>query len=382
MKKLLFLAIFAFVSQMLNAQDLKKVQTSYMLNRFEEAKTELDKVLADPKQQTKIEALYWNSKVDAAIFKKAAANQIKVGNSKNDVEKQMGKPSNISKITSEKDYNELYFYPGAEIGFDTNGIVKYIHELDNAINLKIKAPVKEMKDADEAFKKYIAVDPAYAQVKEKGAEGFFDMYGTAYSIGVKVFNDKKWEDAIVNFMVAVDYSDIIFKNKWTSSSIPFDTTSILFLGYSYQNATKNAEAVKQYTRLADGKVGGESNIDMYKFLANQFTITKNEANFTKYIAISKELYPKEVKIWEEFEIEYMDENLTLKQKTDMYDKEDAAGSLSEVKYLQFGDIFVTAEHKEKNIDSLQKIKYSLKAVEAFQKAFAKNNQNGIAAFNG
>ena len=318
MKKLLSLAIFAFVSQMLNAQDLKKVQTSYMLNRFEEAKTELDKVLADPKQQTKIEAIYWKSKVYASLFKDAKLREK---------------------------------YPNA------------------------------LKDADEAFKKYIAADPAYAQVKEKGAEGFFDMYGTAYSIGVKVFNDKKWEEAIANFSVAVEYSDIIFKNKWSSSNIPFDTTSILFLGYSYQNATKGAEAVKQYTRLADSKVGGESNLDMYKFTANHFTITKNEADFIKYIAIGKELYPKEDKLWEEFEIDYMDKNLTLKQKTDLYDKEDAAGTLSEVKYLQFGDIFVTADHKEKNIDSLQKIKYSLKAVEAFQKAFAKNNQNGIAAFN-
>ena len=133
--------------------------------------------------------------------------------------------------------------------------------------------------------------------------------------------------------------------------------------------------------MADSKVGGESNLDMYKFTANHFTVTKNEADFIKYIAIGKEVYPKEDKLWEEFEIDYMDKNLTLKQKIDLYDKEDAAGTLSEVKYLQFGDIFVTADHKEKGIDSLQKIKYNLKAAEAFQKAFAKNNQNGIAAFN-
>ena len=318
MKKYILFAMLAFTLQKGIAQDLNKVQMSYLINKIEDAKLALDKVMADPKLQAKTETIYWKSKVFASIYK------------------------------------------------------------DSTLRKKYPTAVK---DADDAFKKYTSADPAYAVVKEKGAEGFFDMYGTAYALGVKVFNDKKWEEAIANFSIAVEYSDIIFKNKWTSSNIPFDTTSILFLGYSYQNANKAAEAVKQYTRLADSKVGGESNLDMYKFTANHFTVTKNEADFIKYIAIGKEVYPKEDKLWEEFEIDYMDKNLTLKQKIDLYDKEDAAGTLSEVKYLQFGDIFVTADHKEKGIDSLQKIKYNLKAAEAFQKAFAKNNQNGIAAFN-
>ena len=316
MKKFLLLAIFAVTVQMAQSQDLKKVQTSYIINRMEDAKSEIDKVMADPKQQGKVEANYWKAKVYAAIYKDA-------------------------KLQTK--------YPNA------------------------------LKDADEAFKKYSLADPTFAQVKENGAEGFFDMYGTSYATGVKVFNEKKWDEATVYFKVAVDYSDFIFSNKWSNANYAFDTTSLLFLSYSYQNASKPDEAAKYYGRLADAKVKGESYLDIYKFLASHYTQTKNEAQFTKYVDLGRELYPDFA--WDEFEIEYMDQNLTLAEKTSRYEKEDAAGTLSEIKYLQFGDIFVNAHRKDKDLDSAGERLYNRKAADAFKKAYLKNNQNGIAAFN-
>lgn len=314
MKKLLLLAVFAGALQLVQAQDLKKVLINYQLGKFEEAKTEVDKVMADAKQNTKPEALYWKAKVYASIFKNL----------------------------SDK-------YPSASA------------------------------DADAAFKKYMEADPAMAQVKEKGAEGFFDMYSKSYTAGIKSFNDKKWEDAVTNFKTAVEYIDVIFKNKWTNNNSAFDTTTILYLAYACQNANKLNDAATYYGRLADAKVAGENYIDIYKFLAQHYTNTKNEAMFNKYLAIGKELYPKFP--WDEYEVDYMDQNMTLAEKTAVYDKEDAAGTLSEAKYLQFGDIFVNAKNKEKNLDSAQHVAYNLKAADAFKKAYAKNSQNGIAAFN-
>lgn len=316
MKKLLLLTLLAGSSLLVHAQDLKKVQTAYLLAKFDDAKTEIDKVMTDAKQNVKPEALYWKAKVYAALY---------------------------------KDKNLSVKYPGA------------------------------VKDAEAAFQKYMETDAAYTQVKEKGAEGFFDMYGTSYNNGIKFFNDKKWEDAAASFKVAVEFSDVIFKNKWTNSSISFDTTTILYLAYSYQNAGKPSEAATYYSRLADNKVAGENYIDIYKFLAQHYTTAKSDAQFKKYLALGKELYPKFP--WEEYEIDYMDQNMTLAEKTALYDKEDAAGTLSETKYLQFGDIFVNAKNKEKSLDSAQHMKYTLKAAEAFKKAYGKNNQNGIAAFN-
>jgi hypothetical protein len=150
MKKFLLLAFLAGTLQLVHAQDLKKVQTAYLITKMEDAKTEIDKVMADPKQNTKTEAIYWKAKVYSAIYKDTRLREK---------------------------------YPNA------------------------------MKDADIAFRAYIAADPTFAETKAKGAEGFFDMYATSYATGVKMFNDKKWDDAVNNFIIAVDYSDLIFQNK-------------------------------------------------------------------------------------------------------------------------------------------------------------------------
>lgn len=316
MKKLLLLTMFAITIQLVQAQDYKKVQTAVILNKMEDAKVEIDKVAADAKAAGKAETWYWKSKIYAAIYKNAT--------------------------------------------------------------IRPKYPTI-LKDADDAFKKYIELDPAFAQVKEKGAEGFFDMYGTTFSEAIKVFNQKKWDEAAGNFLLAVTYSDFIFKNKWTKADIPFDTTSILYLGYSYQNAGKADEAVKYYSRLAENKVTGENFADFYKYLALYYITAKNEEQFKKYVALGRAAYPKES--WDDFEMEYIDKNYTLAQKTAMYDKGDAAGTLTEAQYLQFGDLFVSVKNKEKGLDSLQMLSYSLKGADAFKKAYAKNNQNAIAAFN-
>jgi hypothetical protein len=316
MKKFLLLAMIAISVQGVRAQDFKKVQTATLLTKFEDAKTEIDKVMTDPKATAKAEGWYWKAKIYAALSKDPA--------------------------------------------------------------MRAKYP-NLTKDADEAFTKYAELDPVFALVKEKGAEGYFDMYSSAYNSAIKVFNDKKWDDASGQFETAINYINLIIRNKWTNANIAFDTTSVLYAAYSFQNAAKMDKAAQYYAVLADNKVSGKEYVDIYKFLATHYIATKNAPMFQKYVALGKELYPAEA--WDEYEVDYMDKNNTLAQKTEIYDKEDAAGTLNEMKYLQFGDLFVNVKNKEKNLDSAEMNRYSLKAVDAFKKAYAKNNQNAIAAFN-
>jgi hypothetical protein len=318
MKKFLLLVMLAGTVQLVKAQDFKKVQTTVLLTKWDEAKTEIDRLMLDPKSgaTAKAEGWYWKAKIYAALAKN---------------------PATLAK------------YPTAT------------------------------KEADEAFRKYAQLDPTLAMVKEKGAEGYFDMYSASYNNAIKVFNDKKWEEAAHLFESAIYYIDNVIKNKWTNANIAFDTTSLLYAGYSFQNASKLDDAAKYYSVLADAKVGGDVYKDIYKFLVTHYTATKNDASFKKYLAIGRELYPAEP--WDEYEIDFMDKNNTLAQKTEIYDKEDAAGTLSEMKYLQFGDVFINAKNKSGGLDSAQQAKYALKAADAFKKAYAKNNQNAIAAFN-
>ncbi|MBL7759087.1 MAG: hypothetical protein JNK08_00155 [Sediminibacterium sp.] len=313
--KYFFSVIFSIV--VLNvaiAQDYKKVQTMVLLGKAEEAKTEVDKLVADPKAQNKPETWYWKSKVYASIYKNEA--------------------------------------------------------------LKAKYP-DIAKQADEAFKKYIEIDPALAQVKEKGAEGFFDMYSTSFNTGLNDFKTKTWPSAALDFETATFYSDYIFKNKWANSTAAFDTTSILYAAYANQNAQNMDQAAKYYSRLAEAKVTGESFQDIYKFMADYYTKKKDKASFDRYIALGREVYPKEN--WEDYEIEYIDQNFDLSEKAAFYDKGDAAGTLSENQYLQFGDVFVNVRLKE--ADTSIHDQYTRKGVEAFKKAYGKNSQNALAAYN-
>ena len=234
MKKLLLLAMLAATIQFVNAQDFTKVKTAYLINKFEEAKNEIDKVTADPKSLGKAETWYWKSMVYAGLSKDAA--------------------------------------------------------------MRTKYP-NLLKDADDAFKKYIELDPGFAQVKDKGAQGFFDIYATSYNGGIKVFNEKKWDEAGKLFESAIYYIDMILKNKWTSASIAFDTSTVLYAAYSFQNAANDSkldeaakaakldQAAKYYRVLADNKVAGKDYVDVYKFLMSHYTATKNNELFKKYVAI-------------------------------------------------------------------------------------------------
>ncbi|NDA63356.1 MAG: hypothetical protein EBX50_15150 [Chitinophagia bacterium] len=320
MKRIFLLALFAAAFCLTSgAQELKKVMLFTQTAKFGEAKNEIDKAVQDPKFSGKAETYYWKSRIYAAFFKDAA--------------------------------------------------------------LRAKVPnAKEI--ADEAFAKYQQLDANFTFVKEIGQDGpngYFDLYQGCFADGVRTFNAKKWDSAAYYFSSSVNTYDLIYKNKWTSAKTPFDTTSILYLGYSLQNAQKPAEAVIQYTRLADNKVADEAYIDMYRFTLNHFITNKEEAQFKKYLALSKELYSKEN--WEDYEMEYLDKNLNLAEKTAYYDRESAAGTLSEFKLLQFGDWFANVRIKEKDMDSTNHAMYNMKSADAYQKAFAINNKNSIAAFN-
>lgn len=318
MKKLFMLSMFAATLQFVTAQDYKKVQNALILGRVEDAKTEIDKLATDPKAQAKAETYMLKGKIYAAIFKTP-------------------------------ELSAKYANAGAE--------------------------------AEAALKKYQEMDPTFAVAKEKdGLGAYFDMYFGFITRGTGNFNDKDWANAGENFATAIRYIDQIIENKWTSNNLKMDTTSILYAAYAFQNAKKLETAAGYYQRLADNKISDTNFIDVYRFLLDYYSSSqKDEVKFKKNLALANEVFPDKSKEWEYYEMDLL-ESYDLKTKTEMYDKEDAAGTLTENKYLLFGESFANAKNKD-DLDSATAAKYSNKSIEAFKKAFAKNSNNAIAAFN-
>ncbi|MBC7650750.1 MAG: hypothetical protein H7101_03275, partial [Deinococcales bacterium] len=223
--------------------------------------------------------------------------------------------------------------------------------------------------------------PTFKMVKDNNAtDGPVNIFSSTFKDGVRTFNTKVWDSASYYFKFAVTYSDYLFQNKWLKSEAPFDTTSILYAGYSAQNALKVDDAIKYYARLMDNKVADANYIELYKYVLLQYIKKNDKATFEKYLAVSKVAYPKEN--WEDYEIEFVNKNFSLKDKVALYDKEDAAGTLSGAKYLQYADVFVNIPKDDKaKMDSLTLDQYQHKALNAFKKAAAKDTTDGIAYFN-
>ena len=318
MKKVLLMSLIG-ITMVASGQKFDKVSTPALMKQYELAKIELDKLMTDPKAQAKADGWFWKTKIYAAFYSDA--------------------------------------------------------------NLKAKYPNCQVV-ADEAFQKYKSIDPSLKILKDNnGQDALFNLYAPSFNNGIATFNAKNWDSAYYYFSFAVKYSDLIFLNKFsTNLNQAFDTTSILYAGFSAQNSKNPENAVKCYDRLITNKIGGSSYLDVYKYSLVNAINNKNDADFKKYLGFSKDMYPNED--WEEFELSYFTKNYTLAEKASIYAKDDVAGTISAKRYFQFGDIFANIPKEEKEtLDSAKQAEYLQKSADAFKKSNLKNPTDGIAAFN-
>jgi len=229
-----------------------------------------------------------------------------------------------------------------------------------------------------ALEEYIKADASLQLANDNGQEPFFDVYIRSFKGGVDSFNIKSWKGAADHFINAVRYSDIIFTQGWASSKQKFDTTALIYAGYSNQNAGNIDLAIFYYKKLADNKVATAELVDLYRYLLIQLIDKKEKAQFDNYLALSAAAYPNES--WVEYGTDYIDKNLSIEEKVAMFDKLVAGGSISELESQMFGDMFMSGKSAE-GVSQDNSDKYIAKAAEAYKKAYTMNNKNFAAAFN-
>ena len=152
------------IATITKAQDYKKVREAFVMAqipgtagqaKLEEAKTQLDKVLADPKAEGKAETYALKAEILGTI----AGNEA----------------------------------------------------------LKAKYPTADM-DAIIALKKYLELEPNEAKIKEDHYAGVNSAYSSLFSSGVKYYNEKNWDSAFSKFKNVVELGDILTARKWTAST--------------------------------------------------------------------------------------------------------------------------------------------------------------------
>jgi hypothetical protein len=233
-------------------------------------------------------------------------------------------------------------------------------------------------ESRKALEEYMKAEPSLQLAKDNGQEPFFDVYGKSFKSGVDSFNVKAWKGAAEYFIDVVKYSDIIFTQGWASSKQKFDTTALIYAGYSSQNAGNLEETIFYYKRLLDNKVATPELLDVYRYLLIQLIDKKDKAQFDTYLALSVAAYPNES--WVEYSTDYIDKNLSIDEKVAMFDKLVAGGTISELECQMFGDMFMSGKSAE-GISQDNADKYTSKAAEAYKKAYTMNTKNYAAAFN-
>jgi len=321
MKKWIGAMFMMTLMQTAFSQDFKKVETGLLLNNFEVAKTEYEK----------------------AVAKKASLE-----------------------TTAEGYYWKSKIYAGLS-----------------------KDPAAKYPDAaDKLYKSledYIKADPEFTFAAKSGQEPFFEVYIKSFKDGVAAFGEKKWKDAAANFDRGVVLSDIIFSKGWSTNKQPFDTTTLMYAGYSNQNAGNVDLTLKYYQRMIEANMTAPDLLDMYKYVLIQYidtVYTKNKelkkAQFDKYYVFAEKGYPEEK--WFEFRADYIDKNLSAEEKVAAYEAQIAAKTINETECQMYGDMFMAS----RNVDGLSddKANYYLdKAADAYMRAYKLNTQNFAAAFN-
>ena len=267
MKKPLLMIALATFSIIAHSQDFGDIDKAMLLKQPETAKTEIDKLSADPKMAHKPSVLFYKGAVYAAIY---------------------AKPDLRAK------------YSNPEI------------------------------TADSALKQYIMADSAFSMIKqyEFGQQPIFDMYSTSYDMGIRTFTDKKWDSAAHYFGLSEYYINYILTRKWTASKEMFDTASTEYAGFAYQNENQPDMAMKYYTIIAHYKVATKDTRDVYRFMLHYYTDKKDEADFKSILAEAKQLYPDQLDLWNEYEMQYMNNNMNIDDVIAKYKSDDAAGKIT------------------------------------------------------
>lgn len=241
MKRFLLSLVLAISGFGLFAQNLDKIKDLLKNNKVADAKTEIDKVLAESKGQKNAEAWYLKAKVYDAI----SSNE----------------------------------------------------------QLKAQTP-DALAQSFDALKKYIELDDKkLVMLQLDQYKPMNDIYQGYFQAGANSYNAGKYKDALANFKGAIDAISFMGSKGWVTQK--FDTTATLYAGISAEKDNNRDEAVVFYKQIADSgisKIGGNDMIEIYKWVADYYNQKKDVPNTLKYLALGKKAYPKEL-FWPDMELD-------------------------------------------------------------------------------
>ena len=163
-------------------------------------------------------------------------------------------------------------------------------------------------EAFNAFKKYYELDPKAVRATLEQHVRLFDIYNGYFDRGVADFGASKFDDAYNNFKNALMVEEYISGKGYEYNNFKFpvfDTTLVQNIALSAYRAKKDDEAVVYYKKIADQKIAGKDNVDVYQLLVEYYQKRNDKANKDKYLQLGRELFPADDR-WYQIELEELD----------------------------------------------------------------------------
>jgi hypothetical protein len=248
MKKILLFASLFGSATILHAQDINTVNKALILKQIDVAKTELDKILLDPKQA---------AKPDVVFLKGSVYNEL----SKN------------TKLSTADAY--------------ANKVIAF-----------------------ESYKNYLQLDKKAKLMTDQSYFPFLEIYAGFSDLGGADFNNKNFGTAFKSFVKAQEVEDFIFEKGYTYTQLKLnklDTNLILNTAASAINSNDSLSAVKYYTKLVDAGLNGPDHESIYDVVVRYYMDKGDANNFNTNLAKAQKAFPKNP-YWTNLEMDYLSKN--------------------------------------------------------------------------
>ena len=163
-------------------------------------------------------------------------------------------------------------------------------------------------EAFNAFKKYYEIDPKAIRATLEQHVRLFDIYNGYFDAGVADFGAQKFDNSYSNFKNALMVEEYISGKGYEYNGFKFpafDTTLVQNIALSAYRAKKDDDAVVYYKKIAEQKIAGKDNVDIYQLLVEYYAKKNDKANKDKYLALGRELFPADDR-WYQIELDEVD----------------------------------------------------------------------------
>ena len=193
--------------------------------------------------------------------------------------------------------------------------------------LSINDAIQYKTESFNTFKKLQEVDKKDVRLKLEFYISYFDLYNGYFDVGAKAYNQQHFDQAFTGFMNALMVEDYVRPRGYEANGFKFpalDTSLVLNTAICARKANKMDDAIKYYKILESANVAGPTFIDIYTSLAQYHYDKKDQVSFAEVTTKGKALYPDEPywenSFYEGIEIDNALKGLTKEELLKKYDE--------------------------------------------------------------